>query len=172
MIDQLSDPTTLVASLVGIIALVIVGLLHSRSDDQDAVDIIKDLPWTWVKRGLHLFRKAFPREWPEGRPTIVVDITHDELRDRLYQERWETTPYALHYSGEVINMRRANGIEDGQEREIHVRTRDHDGGIEIECHDEASRYTAKTAHLNESVVSLEPGEMVQELPVDEDDVVD
>jgi len=138
----------------------------------DAIDLIKGLPYAQWKKAVRYFRKAFPRDWPENRPTIVVNLTHEDFETRLYNDLWEQTPYSLQYKQEVINMRKPFGHDDGHEREIHTRSRDHDKGIEIECHEEYSRYTEKRKHLNEPVESLKPEEIYETLPIRESEIVE
>ena len=136
----------------------------------DAVDLIKNLPYSSWKRAIRWFRKRFPREWPEDRPTIVVDISHDEFEGRLYNNHWERTPYSLKYTDEVVNMRKPYSHHKGAEKEIHTRSRDHPKGIEIEVHEEYSRYTEKENHLRVSVDSLEQDTALYVLPIEKSEL--
>lgn len=114
------------------------------------LDILRRVPWKTVKRILDRIRRMRPVSWPSSPGSIVLEESHDAFERRLRDRYFEGTPYTLKYEGEVVNLRRPAGLNgDGRVMELHVRSRDHDDGIEILAHREQSRYEEKTGHVHE-----------------------
>ena len=112
---------------------------------------LKDLPYESIMRFVNRIRKEFfSVEWPEHAPSIVVELSHDEIEKRLREQGYEGLYLSYQYKGQVVDLRQpVYDFSTGTPMEIHVRTRDVDDGVEVIGHLEASRYEAKTAHINE-----------------------
>jgi len=112
---------------------------------------LKDLPYESIMRLVDRIRKEFfSVDWPEHAPSIVVDLSHDEIEKRLREQGYEGLYLSYQYEGQVVDLRHpVYDFSTDTPMEMHVRTRDVDGGVEFIGHIEASRYEAKKAHINE-----------------------
>ena len=112
---------------------------------------LKDLPYESIMRFVNRIRKeCFSVEWPEHAPSIGVELSHEEIDKRLREQGYEGLYLSYQYEGQIVDLRQpVYDFESDTPMEIHVRTRDVDDGVEVIGHLEASRYEAKTAHINE-----------------------
>ena len=113
---------------------------------------LKDLPYESIMRFVNRIRKEFfSVEWPDHAPSIVVELSHEEIEKRLREQGYEGLYLSYQYKGQVVDLRQpVFDFSTGTPMEVHVRTRDVDDGVEVIGHLEASRYEAKTAHINEA----------------------
>jgi hypothetical protein len=150
----------------------------------NAVGHIRRLPWREIRRGINLYRSLFPKPWPKDAPTLVVEMDHNEWVTRLREDDWEKTPFTVKYKGEETNLRTPVGLDkSGKAREIHARSRETrnrsenesppgSATIEIEVHEEYSRYEHYKLHLTKGQRRLPPDEAIERLPLTDDDVIE
>lgn len=123
---------------------------------------LRDIPWNLVSDIRKQIRSAFfTREKPDLEQFVVktsVNPLETTLRDGY---NFEGAPYSYDYNGEIMNLRRPEGIdENGHYAELHIRGFRHEDGVEIYAHYEASRYEEKKKHLQAEYKSNEMGEML------------
>jgi len=124
------------------------------------IETMRLVPWALVKRTIRRYRSRYPVPWPERYPTATLDMTPDELEARLRADGFEGTIYAVKYRGEVLSLRRPDGTNGEGARELHVRARPVDGGVEVNAHREYSRFEEKVLHLEQAdMVWLDESEL-------------
>lgn len=103
---------------------------------------------------------------PRGVTGLLVTASNEELDSELRTRCFESVDiYSYEYEGEVLNLRRPNGLRrnprDGDlvPMELHVRSfdTDLDGKVWVLAHDEASRFEAWGDHYKETVFSWDRG---------------
>lgn len=124
--------------------------------------ILKDLPYKWLKLGIRAIQiRYYTVPWPETVPSLIVQDTASQFEATM--RAWggfEGMYLSYRYKGQVLNLRRPEGTDEETQLELHIRARDHEDGIEVIGHIEASRYEHKTKHINEDGLRwLEPGEL-------------
>jgi len=100
-------------------------------------------------------RRYFAVPWPERAPSVVIDHSPAEidavLRGQHHFEPGETFSY--HYEGELLNLRRPEGVEDVNGRPVqmqgHIRARRVDSGWEYVAHVEPDPDGHPRLHLAE-----------------------
>lgn len=118
------------------------------------------LPWRLIKRGIAATRRRYYTvDWPGDVPSVLVGADPAGLERRLREcEGFEGTPYSYRYEDEAVNLRRPWGLADTYgPRELHVRGRPLDGGLELIAHVEPSRYECKHAHIESEHVDWQAG---------------
>lgn len=123
---------------------------------------LKGAPWEAIKSGIRAFRVNYASssfDTDRVSSAIVTEPDSIEAVERgLRERRFEGTYLAYYYDGERLNMRRPEPPEKGgPPMELHVRAFDHEDGIELVAHHEASRYEAKNDHINEVGLSWSKG---------------
>lgn len=120
---------------------------------------LRDIPWETVDTAIRAFRVAwFTREKPDV-TSFVVSETVEDIEDRLRRDfNYEGSPYSYNYEGEILNLRRPEGVDsDGIPMEHHIRGFEVEDGVEMLCQLEPSRYEAKEEHLSSGAVDWEAG---------------
>lgn len=104
-------------------------------------------------------RRYFAVPWPERAPSVTLEHNPAQidavLRGRHHFEPGETFSY--HYEGELLNLRRPEGVEDVDGRPVqmqgHIRARKapvtHIGGWEYAAHLEPDPDAHPRLHINE-----------------------
>jgi hypothetical protein len=129
---------------------------------------VRDIPWKFLLNVLRNVRNTFYKKSKPDVNQIVVDLAPDELDDRLRNDHYyeDLTEYTYKYRGEVINLRRPAGVEDGYQMVAHVRGFPHEDGLELMCHYEISRWDAPREHLNGTIYSWDIGEEILKADLD------
>jgi len=112
---------------------------------------IKDIPYTYVKVGIDILKKQFfTVSWPEDIPTVVTDTSPNTLDTHLREnEGFEGLYLSYNYTGQDLDLRKPDGLDNGDQMEVHLRARVTDRGTEVIGHREKSRYEHKADHINE-----------------------
>lgn len=117
------------------------------------------------KAARELGDQYFGRARPKGVPGLLVDADPDAIKQSLRERHYEGADlYSYEYKNEALNLRRPSGTRthpktgDAVPMETHPRVfRLQDGRSLVICHDEASRFEATDAHLDEDLISWERG---------------
>lgn len=118
-------------------------------------------------------------ERPKGVPALLVTGGHDELEQLARANFFESVDdYSYEYEGEVLNLRRGNGIfthpRTGEQipMELHFRTFgiDAEGKVLVLAHHEASRYEDWGDHYAETVMSWDRGQQMMAELLEEFDI--
>ena len=143
--------------------------VHGRTERGESEEraMIRDLPYKWIKAAVRVVRiRYYTVSWPTNPETVVIDLPPGMVESQLRANGWEGMLLAYKYEGEVFNLRKPSGVNDGRQLELHIRGRKHGGGTEVIGHSEASRYEHKTDHINENgLVWLSSSELEAELDV-------
>jgi len=124
------------------------------------------LPLASIRRLLIVVRKRyFTIDRPSNMPGALVDADVDEIDDTLRNAHgYEGAQYySYNYKDEVLNCRKPDGIEigeDGEEyqMEVHVRAfRTESGELFLTAHRERSRFEHWEDHINDVGLSWEAG---------------
>lgn len=137
------------------------------------------LPWRTAKQALReLGDQYFGKPRPEGVPGLVVDAAPAELESTLREAHFESADlYSNEHSGEVLGMRRPNGLRAHPETgtptpmELHPRIFElKDDRSLIIAHDEASRLEAWKDHVTGPLLSWDRGQDMMADVLDEADL--
>lgn len=123
---------------------------------------VRSIPWKLLMELLRDVRNTFYKKpKPSVKQLVVTDLTVDELDKRLRQEAFfeDVEEYTYKYRGEILNLRRPAGIQDGYQMVIHLRAFEHEDGIEILVHYEISRFAHPRAHLSGPIFSWNEGQL-------------
>jgi hypothetical protein len=112
---------------------------------------LRELPY----RKLHDVRQAlrkllFTKEWRgDDHPSIIVNKPTEEIETNLRSWHFERAYLTYNYEGQILDLRRPEGVKDGYQQEVHIRARENpDGdGLELIGHIEDSRYEHKKQHM-------------------------
>lgn len=121
---------------------------------------VRSIPWRTLMEGLRWVRNNFYKiDRPGAAGLLVPDLTVEELDTRLREDGcWEEAEeYTFKYDGEILNLRRPAGLMEGNQMAIHLRVFEHERGLEILCHYEASRFNHPRLHLDEYGFSRRKG---------------
>lgn len=121
---------------------------------------VRDVPWKFLMRVLRSVRNTFyQKSKPDVDQLVVTNLDHAQLKERLQEHAHfeDAAEYTYKYKGEVVNLRRPEGVEDGYQMVIHIRTFDHEKGTECLCHYEISRFAHPREHLDGTIFKWREG---------------
>lgn len=122
--------------------------------------MLKEVPWRYIKRAIAWIRRRYyTRPWPTDHPALLLGADAAGLEKRLRElEHAEGMQFSYRYEGEDLNLRIPWGVSDAYgPRELHIRGREIDGGLEVIAHLEPSRYECREAHIDTGHVDWEAG---------------
>lgn len=131
--------------------------------------MLRSIPYKPLKRLIRAIRiRYYTVPWPEDVPSTIIEDDPESFEAVL--RNWygfEGMLLSYRYEGEALNLRRPAG-EDSQsrQRELHIRAREVDDGLEVIGHVEASRYEHKTAHIEEDGLRWLEGDELEAAIVD------
>jgi len=107
----------------------------------------------------------FGRARPTGVPGIVVDAPPDAIEQALRERHYEgVDTYSYEYASEALTLRRPSDTRTHPKTGAAIPMETHPRGFRLEdgrtliiCHDEASRFEAPRAHVDEAILSWERG---------------
>lgn len=123
--------------------------------------VVRDIPWRILMKILRGVRNTFyKKEKPDRKQIVVTELSVEELGDVAQNNAHfeELEEYTYFYEGEILNLRRPAGVEDGHQMELHFRVFEHERGLEILVHYEISRFANPRGHLNGTIFSWDEGQ--------------
>lgn len=104
---------------------------------------------------------------PDVQQLVITDVDVDELDSKLRKVYYEEAEeYTYKYDGEILNLRRPAGVEDGYQMVVHVRGFPHPDGIEVQVHYEISRFNHPREHLDGTIFKWDEGQRQFEQDLD------
>jgi len=106
----------------------------------------------------------FRKPKADVKQVVVTDLSVEELEAQLRQEAFfeEAEEYTYKYEGEILNLRRPAGVEDGYQMVLHVRGFEHPDGVELLAHYEISRFNHPQEHLDGTIFRWDEGQLRME----------
>lgn len=130
--------------------------------DHTSQGLRRRIPWTLIRLGLWVARKATSSKPEPDIGYFSVECTHAELRKalgkRYFESNWELSYF---YRGEVENLRRVVHVDDELPwRQVHLRSWNLPGEesrIKVRAHMEPEPFEHPSAHLNGEKFSRNKG---------------
>lgn len=122
--------------------------------------VIRQIPWKFLMGLLRFVRNTFySKPQPEEKQFLIPGIGVEELEERLRERAYfeEAEEYTYYVNGEVMNLRRPAGVEDGYQMELHVRAFESEDGLTLRVHREISRFNHPKEHFLQKIFSSEEG---------------